>query len=137
MISIGYQSLSINVSPLMIERALMLFNLIISEIKKAGGTMNVESHSTLAIFNGEKFILSMREKQSRIKKPEQKYSWTEYDYVASGVLFFKIGENSWNSKEWSDTAYTVIEDKIEDIISYIKLGALKIKEERRLEGLRR
>lgn len=135
LISIGYHALSINVSPSIIDKSLRFFNSIIIEIKKAGGTISVAPHSTSTIFNGEKFLLSLREKQNRIEKKDAQYSWDNYEYIGSGMLHFKIGENSWNSKEWKDTKYVSIEEKVNDVIEFLKLAAIKEKEHRKEQEL--
>ncbi|MFA6275821.1 MAG: hypothetical protein WC622_03680 [Pedobacter sp.] len=135
LISIGYHALSINVSPTLIEKSLRFFNSVIIEIKKAGGTISVMPHSTFTMFNGEKFVLLLREKQNRIEKKDAQYSWDNYEYIGSGILHFKIGENSWNSKEWKDTTYVSIEEKVNDIIEFLKLAAIKAKEHRKEQEL--
>lgn len=80
--------------------------------------------------------MSLREKQNRIEKENPKYSWESYDYVPSGLLYFKLGEHSWDSKELKDTTYTILEDKIEDILQHIQKEVIKI-QELRLENQQR
>lgn len=92
LIYIGYESLKINACSMVIDRALSFFNSIILNIRKIGGDIKLETNSTFAIVDGEKSSISVREKQNRIKKMEQKYSWNEYDYIASVILYFKIGK---------------------------------------------
>lgn len=137
LISIAYESLNINISPKMLDRALAFFNLLIIGVKRIGGTIEVKPHHSTVIYIGERMEISLREKQNRILKENQAHSWDTYDYFPSGILCFKVGENSWRSKEWKDTSYTVLEDKIEDILEHIKKVAVKIQEDRRESERRR
>ncbi|WP_140936964.1 hypothetical protein [Sphingobacterium lumbrici] len=137
LISIAYESLNINVSPKMLDRALAFFNLLIIEVKRIGGTIEVKPHHSTVIYIGERMEVSLREKQNRILKENQAHSWDTYDYLPSGILLFKLGEHSWNAKEWKDTSYTVLEDKIEDILEHIRKIAFNIQEDRRESEQRR
>jgi len=121
LIRIGYEALMIYVSPSVIDRSLFFMDKLIKEVKKNGGKIKVIPHSTFIEMGGEDFYVVLREKQTRIENTDPKYSFDRYDNVASGILIFKIGEQSWSAKQWSDTAYTVLEDKIDEIIKYLKL----------------
>ena len=81
--------------------------------------------------------ISLRERQNQIEKQNPKCFWESYDYIPSVNLYFKLGENSWGSKERKDTAYTIIEDKIDDILDYIPTLVLKIQEFKRENEQRR
>jgi hypothetical protein len=137
LISIANDVLNINVSPKMIDRALLFYNLLILGVRRIGGKVEVKKQHSMVIYNGESLEISLRERQNRIEKQNPKYSWESYDYIPSGILYFKLGENSWSSKEWKDTAYTIIEDKIEDILDYIPTVVLKIQEFNRENERRR
>jgi len=136
LISIAYDTLDINVSLKLIDRALEFYNLLIIGVRRIGGTISVKQNRSAILFSGETLEMTLREKQNRIEKQNPKYSWESYDYVPSGLLYFKLGEHSWDSKEWKDTAYTVIEDKIEDILQHIQKAVIKI-QELRLENKQR
>lgn len=103
--SIAYESLNINVSPKMIDRALSFFNLLIIEVKRIGGAIEVKPHHSTVVLAGERMEVSLRKKQSRILKKNPVHSGDAYDYIPSGILYFKVGENSWRSKEWKDIQY--------------------------------
>src|SRR5690606_4533648 len=135
--SIAYESLNINVSPKMLDRALSIFNLLIIGVKRIGGAIEIKPHHSTVIYAGERIEVSLREKQNRILKKNQVHSWDAYDYIPSGILYFKVGENSWRSKEWKDTSYTVLEDKIEDILQHIRQTIIRIQEDRRESERRR
>ena len=137
LIGISYESLNINISPKMLDRALTFFNLLIVGVKRMGGIIKVEPHHSSVVYIGEKMEMSLREKQNRVLKENKMYSWDTYDYFPSGILFFKIGEHSWSAKEWKDTSYTKLEDKIEDILEYIRETAINIQEDRREHERRR
>jgi len=131
LISIGSHALPINVSAKMIDRALEIINLFILGIKQIGGEIEMKPNRTSVLYREERLELSLREKQNRVEQLNSKYSWEAYDYLPSGILVFKLGENSWDVKEWKDTAYTILEDKIDDILAYIPKKIIKIQEERR------
>lgn len=137
LVSIAYESLNINVSPNILDKALAFFNLLIIEVKRIGGKIEVKPHHSTIIYNGERMEISLREKQNRILKGNQANSWDTYDYFPSGILCFKVGENSWRSKEWKDTSYTVLEDKIEDILEHIRITVIRIQEDRKESERRR
>lgn len=137
LISIAYESLNINVSPKMLDRALVFFNLLIVGVKRIGGTIEIKPHHSTVIYIGERMEISLREKQNRVLNKNPKYSWNTYDYFPSGILYFKVGENSWRSKEWKDTSYTILEDKIEDILEHIRKTVINIQEDRRESERRR
>ncbi|WP_324756395.1 hypothetical protein [Sphingobacterium thalpophilum] len=137
LIGIASESIDITVSAKTIDRTLSFFNLLIEGVKRMGGILKVAPHKTKVEYDGEEVIVSLREKQNRIENENPQRSWETYAYVPSGILYFKIGEHSWRSKEWKDTAYTVIEDKIEDILAHIKSIVRGIKEDRIERELRR
>lgn len=131
LISIAHDALNINVSPGMIDRALEFFNMLIIGVKRIGGTIEVKPLHSIIIYSGETLEVSLRERQNRVESENQRFSWIRYDHIPSGVLYFKLGEKSWDSKEWKDTAYTVLEDKVDDILEYILKKVIKIQEDRR------
>jgi len=137
LMSIGYQALDINVSPKMMDRALAFFNIFITALKGIGGTIVVKPHQSTVICSNEKLKVSLREKQNRMEKGGPTCSWDAHEYVPSGILCFKLGEHSWDSKEWKDTAYTVLEDKFDDILEYIQIKVINIQQERRENERRR
>ncbi|WP_124580044.1 hypothetical protein [Pedobacter sp. KBW06] len=120
---IGYQALNIRVSPSIIGRSIRFFNSLISMVERAGGNISLGTHLTSVILNGESIAIALREKQSRIEVTNPKYGWDKYDNIGSGILILKIGADSWLSKEWKDTAYTLTEDKLDDILSYLEQTA--------------
>lgn len=68
LISIAYESLNINVSPKMLDRALVFFNSLILGVKRIGGAVEVKPHHSRVIYIGERMEVSLREKQNRILK---------------------------------------------------------------------
>ena len=84
--------------------------MLILGVRRIGGQVEVKQQHSTIIYSGERLEISLGERQNRIEKLNPKYSWESYDYISSGILYFKLGENSWSSKEWKDTAYTILED---------------------------
>ncbi|WP_316795368.1 hypothetical protein [Pedobacter agri] len=130
LIKIAYESINLNVSPLLIDRALNFMDALFKMVKRNGGKVSVAPHSTLILIDGEEFFVALREKQNRIEQIDHRNSWISYDFVGSGTLIFKIGEQTWRSKEWSDTAYTKIEEKLESILESLREMAIKEKKDR-------
>ncbi len=136
LIKIAYESINLNVSPSIIERALSFMDALFKVVKASGGKIRVAPHSTLILMDGEEFFVALREKQNRTEQPDQRNSWINYDFSGSGILILKIGEQTWRSKEWSDTAYTRIEEKLDAILEGIREMAIKEKQDRADQKIR-
>lgn len=111
--------LSIQVSAEHIERALTIYDTVIKQLFQRGYSVEVTQHGTIAIVQGIKIPLRLREKDKRVLKTDRKYNWDQYDYVATGNLVFVIELRAWRRKEYYDTEYVKLEEKTDKIVENI------------------
>jgi hypothetical protein len=122
--------LSIHVSPEHIDRALSIYDAVIKQLFQRGYSVEVTQHRTIAIVQGIRIPLRLREKDKRVLKTDRKNTWDQYDYIATGNLVFVIELRAWRRKEYYDTEYVKLEEKTDKIVeNIIKQGV----EERDLE----
>jgi len=111
--------LSIHVSSEHIDRALSIYDAVIKQLFQSGYSVEVTQHGTIAIVQGIKIPLRLREKYKRVLKPDRKNDWDQYDYIATGNLVFVIELHAWRRKEYYDTEYVKLEEKTDKIVENI------------------
>lgn len=112
-------TLSINVMPECRDRALTIFDSVIKQLFQRGYSVEVTQHGTIAIVQGIKIPIRLREKDKRVLKTDRKYSWDQYDYIPTGNLVFIIELRAWRRKEYYDTEYVKLEEKTDKIVENI------------------
>ena len=126
MFGTGKGCLSIYVTPFLIKRALRIFDTIIKSLQQKGYEISTEK-GTVAIIDGIKVPVRMREKNNRTPKKEQKFSWTEYDYSPSGQLVFVIELYSFRREEYYENTVK-LEQKVDRIVEEIIKQGIEEKE---------
>jgi hypothetical protein len=116
--------LRIRVSPANVGRALRFFDAFIKLLRARQHDINNENDRTYAVFEEEKFEISLKERYFRTKSSD---SWQSFEYQPSGILVFKL--ESYPYKEWKD-GQRLIEDRLADILAWLELYAQKQKQER-------
>lgn len=111
--------LSIHVSPEHIERALSIYDAVIKQLFQRGYSVEVTQHGTIAIVQGIRIPLRLREKDKRVLNTNKKYAWDQYDYIPTGNLVFVIELRAWRRKEYYDTEYVKLEEKTDKIVENI------------------
>lgn len=111
--------LSIQVSSEHIDRALSIYDAVIKQLFQRGYSVEVTQHGTIAIVQGIRIPLRLREKDKRVLKTDRKYTWDQYDYIATGNLVFVIELRAWRRKEYYDTEYVKLEEKTDKIVENI------------------
>lgn len=111
--------LSIHVRSECLDRALSIFDLVIKQLIQRGYSIEVTQHETVAIVQGIRIPLRLREKDKRVLKTDRKYTWDQYDYIATGNLVFVIELRAWRRKEYYDTEYVKLEEKTDKIVENI------------------
>lgn len=122
------------------DRALRLFDSIISIYEALGGTMRYEEYNTSVVFADVEIEISIKEKNKRITLNEEERRWGgTYKFVPSGMLRVTLG-NRWYREQIEDSPYSKIEDKLDSLIrktiSLVK-SELDRREWRRLEEIER
>lgn len=132
--------LSINVSEDLNDRALRMFDTIISIYEVLGGRMKYDRDRTSVVFGDAEIGISISERNKRTERPpeEERYGF-KYNYVSSGLLRVKL-EWRWRDYKIEDTDYTKIEDKLDVIVhktlAYVK-DDMEWKEQQRQQELER
>ncbi|MGS2739982.1 hypothetical protein [Sinomicrobium sp. M5D2P17] len=126
---------SIDVSDKLFSRALRFMDTLIKIIEKRGYNVTVSNHTTIIIVKEQAYNIRLREKHKRIKR-ETNSSWNEYDLEPTGNLSLKL-DNSYPTKEWSDSKSKPLEEKLIDILAWIELRAKKDKEQEIANEIRR
>ncbi len=116
--------LRIRVSPVNVGRALYFFDAFIKLLRARKHDIIVKNDRTYAVFEEEKFEISLKERFFRTKSTD---SWQSFEYHPSGIIVFKL--ESYPYKEWKD-GQRLIEDRLADILSWLELYAQKQKQER-------
>jgi hypothetical protein len=101
------------------DRALSIFDTVIKQLFQRGYSVEVTQNETIAIVQGIHIPIRLREKDKRVLKPVIKYTWNQYDYIRSGNLVFVIERRAWDRKEYYDTEYVKLEEKIDKIVENI------------------
>lgn len=123
------------------DRALRLFDSIISIYEALGGKMRYEERKTSVEFGGVEVEITIAEKNKRVALvDEDERRWgSKYKFVPSGMLRISLGER-WRSGEIEDTANAKVEDKLDSVIRktlYLVKYELDLREQRRLEEIER
>ena len=146
--------LNIQVESGQYDRALRIFDTIISIMEALGGKMEYEGQSTYVVFMKDvKISMSLTERSKRIEAPKDKSSYNKYCFVPSGLLRLNLSTRYTDNKI-EDTPILRLEDKLDvmikkciQLIEY-ELGRReqarleeierkRLEEERRIEGERR
>ena len=136
------------------DRALRIFDTIISIMEALGGKMEYEGQSTYVVFMKDvKISMSLTERSKRIEAPKDKSFYNKYCFVPSGLLRLNLSTRYTDNKI-EDTPILRLEDKLDvmikkciQLIEY-ELGRReqarleeierkRLEEERRIEGERR
>ena len=127
--------LDIYVSKKSVTRALLIFQTVIRCLRKRGHNVVCKDYDryniggTLAVIRNEEIQISLREKSKRVENTDDKFS--KYSYIDSGNLEFLIyGRCSYQKNSISDTQYSKLEDKIEQIVFKLEAKADEIISER-------
>jgi len=116
--------LRIRVSPANVGRALRFFDAFIKLLRARQHDIIIENDRTYAVFEKEKFEISLKERFFRTKSSD---SWQRLEYQPSGILVFKL--ESYPYKEWKD-GQRLLEDRLPDILAWFELYAQKRRKER-------
>ena len=128
---VGY--LSMSVSSKTVKRALRILERLITEFYKAGFALTVErnnyhSPASAILFDGEMVSFRIREKQ--VSQPNTKDSYPSRILVPTGKLELELyaGYFDWKpSKLYADTDYTKLENKIDEVVPYLKRAIDELK----------
>ena len=120
-------SLSISVQYKNSSRFLRIIETFILLLEKRGHSISTYDRKySLLIMEGEKFEIKFREKCIRKDDPDSSYGGTFLE--PTGKLSIRI-RVKYNDKQWID-GYTLLEDRMADIIAYLEIKTVEIKIEK-------
>ncbi len=119
---------SVSVAPKNINRALRIMDKIIKLLKARGHRVIVNGDTTYAVVKGEEIKIRFREKLKKVIIKEAKYYWNSVEYIASGILSFKIDE--YPEKEFNDSDNQMLEEQLPKILTKLELVSEKLKKDR-------
>lgn len=105
-----------------LSRALMVVDFLVKLLEHRGYTFEIDSNGdNIILISGRKIHMSIR----NVGKYEDNDtgSYKSRDFVLTEVLCVQIFENTWNRKEWKDTPYSPIEEKLTRVVAYTELFA--------------
>jgi len=114
-------TLHIEVSKLLIDRALSLTNGFIRLCKLRGHDIIIRKSSTILIVEGEEYKIRIVEKRKKVIDISGKYE--EFHWIPDGKLSLKI--DSWDSQEWCDTKNKWLENQLPELMAAFELRAQK------------
>lgn len=118
--------LSMSVSAKTVKRAIGILEQVIRELFKAGFSLTVEgdghrSPASAVLYEGE--VFPFRIKEIQVSKLEKNDWHPSHVLVPTGRLVLELYtgfSNTHPSKLFSDTEYTKLEDKVQEIVPYLK-----------------
>lgn len=118
----GKLILPITVEKKYLSRALLIVDFLVKlfEYKGHQFKLNDRDENIIKISNRE-INISIRNVGKYVTNNESKYS--SRDFVMTEVLCVQMYEDTWNRKEWKDTQYSPIEEKLIRVVAYIELYA--------------
>lgn len=124
----GYFNTSISLQN--INRSLLIIDTFIKAIKGRNHQLLIEGEKTFVKIKDEKIEIRFWEKcrSEKIKKG----SYDSRELIPTGLLYIQVID-IWMRKEWGDTQYTVLEDKLARVIGGIEFFA----EEKAKETIKR
>ena len=125
---------SLSVTKVTIDRAMKLLRMLIERFEREGWTLdvNIDGHfdepASVVIMDGERIPFKIREKHRMVAG--KLYSWTTHSWIPDGRMAVEFYWRRHNPKEFSDTEYTVVEDKLDDIVAWLRKAFIKVRDER-------
>jgi len=96
---------------------LAIFDMIIKGLNRQGYKViiNERGHSIAVIIDVE-IPIHIREKRKRVPNKDPQRTWPKYDYKHTGILVFVSELCSWRRKEYYDTPFVKLEEKVDVIV---------------------
>jgi len=123
--------LPISVEKEHLYRTLLIVDFLVKllEYRGHGFDVNVRNESIVRM-SGRDIHLSIRNVGKYVNDDQSKYA--SRGFVFTDVLCIQMYEDTWNRKEWKDTPYSPIEEKLIRVVAYLELFA-KYSEEYHLQ----
>lgn len=105
-----------------LSRALNIVDLLVKLFEYRGHlfTKDINGHDVI-LMSGREIHISMRNVGKY--QDNDNGSYRSRDFMMTDVLCVQIYENTWNRKEWKDTPYSPLEEKLIRVVAYTELFA--------------
>ncbi|MCP1299188.1 hypothetical protein ACFQO9_01455 [Chryseobacterium zhengzhouense] len=105
-----------------LARTLLIVDFLVKLIEFRGHNFgfDINDQNIIKILDRE-IYLSIRNVGKYVTNDDSKYS--SRDFVMTEFLCVQMYEDTWNRKEWKDTPYSAIEEKLIRVVAYIELYA--------------
>lgn len=113
---------SLSVDKKSLSRALNMVDLLIKLFEYRGHlfTKDINGNNVI-LMSGREIHINMRNVGKYQDNDEGSYR--SRDFVMTDVLCVQIYEDTWNRKEWKDTSYSPLEEKLIRVVAYTELFA--------------
>lgn len=113
---------SLSVDKKSLSRALNIVDLLIKLFEYRGHLFTKDINGkNVILMSGREMHISMRNVGKYQDNDEGSYR--SRDFVMTDVLCVQIYEDTWNRKEWKDTSYSPLEEKLIRVVAYTELFA--------------
>lgn len=114
-----------------LSRALLIVDFLVKLLEYRGHSFGLDvNNENIIKISGRDLHVSIRNVGKYVTNDQSKYP--SRDFVFTEILCIQMYENTWNRKEWKDTPYSAIEEKLIRVVAYLELFA-KYSKEYRLE----
>lgn len=114
--------LPISVEKNYLSRTLLIVDFLVKLLEYRGHSfiLNSRNENVIKIL-GRELYLSIRNVGKYVTNNTSKYA--SRDFIFTEVLCIQLYENTWNRKEWKDTPYSTLEEKLIRVVAYMELFA--------------
>jgi hypothetical protein len=114
--------LPISVEKKHLSRALLIVDFLIKLLEYRGHNFDLNGRNeNIVRISGRDLHISIRNVGKYVNNYQNKYATR--DFVFTDVLCIQMYEDTWNRKEWKDTPYSPIEEKLIRVVAYLELFA--------------
>lgn len=112
-----------------LNRGRLIMDTFVKAVEQRGHEILNKDGKTFVLISGEELQIRLWEKSKYIEKPKEK--WGYRDKELTGELFIQyLIRGGYVEKQWGDTAFTKLEDKLGRIIGSLEFLGKKEREER-------
>lgn len=112
--------LPISVEKRHLSRTLLIVDFLVKLLEYRGHCFDFNGRNeNIVRISGRDLYLNIRNVGKYVNNNQSKYS--SRDFVFTDILCIQMYENTWNRKEWKDTPYSPIEEKLIRVVAYVEL----------------
>ncbi|WET50799.1 hypothetical protein PYS58_06610 [Chryseobacterium indologenes] len=114
--------LPISVEKKHLSRALLIVDFLVKLLEYRGHSFDLNGRNeNIVRISGRDLHISIRNVGKYVNNDQSKYATR--DFVFTDVFCIQMYEDTWNRKEWKDTPYSPIEEKLIRVVAYLELFA--------------